>query len=79
MLELTQSSRTHLLRYVVRQIDHFFPDEAAGVQDALDAHLDAAMLRLERCINEVRMWKPGQFDALHSSQYTIFLYYLANT
>jgi serine O-acetyltransferase len=79
MLELTQSSRTDLLRYVVRQLDHFFPDEAAGVHDALDAHLGTAMLRLERCINEVRLWKPGQFDALHSSQYTIFLYYLANT
>ena len=79
MLELTQSSRADLLRYVVRQLDHFFPDEAASVHDMLDAHLDTALLRLERCINAVRMWKPGQFDALHSSQYTIFLYYLANT
>jgi serine O-acetyltransferase len=79
MLELTQSSRADLLRYVVRQLDHFFPDNAAGVQDAVDAHLDAALIRLERCINEVRMWKPGQFDALHSSQYTIFLYCLANS
>ena len=25
------------------------------------------------------MWTPGRFDHLHSSQYTIFLYYLANT
>ena len=79
MLELTQSSRADLLRYVVRQLDHLFPDEAASVHDMLDAHLDTALLRLERCINAVRMWKPGQFDALHSSQYTIFLYYLANT
>ena len=79
MLELTQSSRADLLRYVVRQLDHLFPDEAASVHGLLDAHLDTALLRLERCINAVRMWKPGQFDALHSSQYTIFLYYLANT
>ncbi len=79
MLELVQSSRADLLRYVARQLDHFFPDEAAGVRDTLDAELDAAMLRLERCINEVRMWKHGHFDALHSSQYTIFLYFLANT
>jgi serine O-acetyltransferase len=79
MLEMVHSSRADLLRYVVRQLDHFFPDQAKGIQDALDAHLDAALLRLERCINEIRMWKPGQFDALHSSQYTIFLYYLANT
>lgn len=79
MLDLAHSSRADLLRFLVRQLDHFFPDQAADVQDTLDAHLDAALLRLERCINEVRMWKPGQFDALHSSQYTIFLYYLANT
>jgi serine O-acetyltransferase len=79
MLDLACSSRADLLRYVVRQLDHFFPDQATGVQDTLDGHLDATLLRLERCINEVRMWKPGQFDALHSSQYTIFLYYLANT
>jgi serine O-acetyltransferase len=79
MLELAHSSRADLLRYLVRQLDHFFPDQATGVQDTLDAHLDAALLRLERCIDEVRMWRPGQFDALHSSQYTIFLYYLANT
>jgi serine O-acetyltransferase len=25
------------------------------------------------------MWTPGRFDHLHSSQYTTFLYYLANT
>ena len=79
MLELLHSSRADLLRYLVRQLDHFFPDQATGTQDTLDAHLDAALLRLERCINEVRMWMPGQFDALHSSQYSIFLYYLANT
>ena len=79
MLDLVQSSRADLLRYLVRQLDNFFPDSAAGLQDTLDANLDAALLRLERCINQVRLWKPGQFDALHSSQYTIFLYYLANT
>lgn len=79
MLELTHSSRADLLRYVVRQLDHFFPDNASGLQATLDAHLDTALLRLERCINQVRRWKPGHFDALHSSQYTTFLYYLANT
>jgi serine O-acetyltransferase len=79
MLELLHSSRADLLRYLVRQLDHFFPDQASGVEAVLDAHLDVALHRLERCINQVRMWKPGQFDALHSSQYTIFVYYLANT
>ena len=79
MLDLLHSSRADLLRYVVRQVENFFPDNAASAQDVLDAHFDTALLRLERCINQVRMWQPGKFDALHSSQYTIFLYYLANT
>jgi hypothetical protein len=56
-----------------------FPDQSAPVGRTIDAHLDAALGRLERCIDGVRPWQPGEFDYLHSSQYTIFLYYLANT
>ena len=78
MLALVNTSRAGLLRYLVRQLDNFFPDDAP-VHDALDAHLDAALRRLERCINAVRLWRGGEFDALHSSQYAIFLYYLSNT
>ena len=78
MLALVNTHRAGLLRYLVRQLDQFFPDDAP-VQDALDAQLDAALRRLERCINAVRMWRAGEFDVLHSSQYAIFLYYLSNT
>jgi serine O-acetyltransferase len=78
MLALVNTHRTGLLRYLVRQLDNFFPDDAP-VQGALDAHLDEALRRLERCINAVRMWREGEFDVLHSSQYAIFLYYLSNT
>ena len=79
MLELTGSSRSRLLAYVVRQLENLFPDDAPGVRAAVDAHLDAALQRLERCIAEVRAWRPGEFDYLHSSQYAIFLYCLGNT
>jgi len=79
MLELTGSSRSRLLEYVVRQLANLFPDDAPGVRPALDAHLDRALQRLERCIAEVRAWRPGEFDYLHSSQYAIFLYCLAST
>ena len=78
MLALVNTHRAGLLRYLVRQLDQFFPDDAP-VQDALDAQLDAALRRLEHCINAVRMWREGEFDVLHSSQYAIFLYYLSNT
>ena len=79
MLELVNTSREGLLRYLVHQLENFFPDDAPGVHAVLDAHLDTALRRLERCIGAVRMWREGKFDVLHSSQTTIFLYYLANT
>lgn len=80
MLKPLHLSRKELVAYVARQLAHFFPDgldtDATAV---LDAHMDAALVRLGRCINEVRWWTPNVFDHLHSSQYTQFLYYLANT
>ena len=79
MLELVNSSRAALLRYLERQLTNLFPDDAPGVRETIDTHLDEALHRLERCINAVRLWREGEFDVLHSSQYTIFLYYLANT
>ena len=80
MLSLGLGSSDALLNYVGRQLDNFFPDGRGDAErPALQAHLEPALRRLERCIAEVRMWTPGQFDHLHSSQYATFLYYLANT
>ena len=79
MLELVNTGREALLGYVERQLANLFPDDAPGVRPALDAQLDAALQRLERCIDAVRLWRAGAFDPLHSTQYTIFLYYLANS
>ena len=79
MLKLVNSSREGLLRYLERQLANFFPDDAPDVGRTLDAHLNEALRRLERCIASVRLWRAGEFDLLHSSQYTIFLYYLSNT
>lgn len=80
MLKLAHLTQVELCHYVARQLEKFYPDGLD--QDAaviLSVHMDAALKRLECCIGAVRMWTPGQFDHLHSSQYTIFLYYLANT
>jgi len=80
LLSLSLGSSDLLLSYVGRQLDHLFPDgQGDAERPALAAHLEPALGRLERCIAEVRMWTPGRFDHLHSSQYTTFLYYLANT
>lgn len=80
MLKPLHLSRTELTAYLARQLVTFYPDGLdADAPSVLAAHLDAALLRLGRCINEVRWWTPHEFDHLHSTQYTLFLYYLANS
>ncbi len=77
-MQLKATTRADLLDYLERQLKTFFPD-GRPVRQPLEQVLDDALARLETCINGVAMWKQGEFDYLHSSQYTIFLYYLANT
>ena len=80
MLNPLHLSRNELSTYVARQLATFYPDGLdADAPTVLEAHMDAALARLGRCINEVRWWTPDEFDHLHSTQYTLFLYYLANT
>lgn len=78
-MQFKNSSRQQLLEYVARQIEHFFPDHHAHPGAVLEKNIDEALLRLNICINAARMWKPNEFNYLHSSQYAIFLYFLANT
>ena len=79
MLRLSLGSASALVDYVLRQLDNFFPDGATDQRQALDAHILAALKRLQHTINAVRWWPEDEFDHLHSSQYAIFLYTLANT
>ena len=80
MPTLSLGSPATLLDYVCRQLDHFFPDgRLAAGRPALESALPDALQRLGRCIDAVRWWPPGEFDHLHSSQYTTFLYFLAHT
>jgi serine O-acetyltransferase len=77
---LVGHSRASLIDYVVAQIGHVVPDGRAGdCRTAVERHVDGALARTMACVNLVRMWKPGRFDLLHSSQHCIFLYLLANT
>ena len=78
-MRILHSSRGDLLEYVAAQLAHFFPDKAAPAGPVLERDLDEALDRLGRSIAAARMWKPDEFDYLHSSQYTMFLYFLANT
>ena len=72
-MRIKHLTRDGLADYVTGQLEHFFPDRQDAPRDVVGAVLDDALARLERCIAGVRMWQPGEFDHLHSSQYTIFL------
>jgi serine O-acetyltransferase len=77
LLEHTQAS---LLDYTCAQLANFFPSgDAAALRRRLERSLPRALERLAHCLGHVRMWEPGQFNYLNSSQYCIYLYYLANT
>jgi len=78
-MHLVGISRGALRDYIADQLAHFFPDKATNVKQTIDPHLDAALARVLHCIDAARMWKPGEFDYLQTSQYMMFLYFLANT
>lgn len=78
-MELVNMTRSALLDYTSTQIAHIIPDGRDDVRTRIDAHMDDALARLNRCINGVKFWKENKFDYLHSSQYCIYLYYLSNT
>jgi serine O-acetyltransferase len=79
-VKLRDHTRESLLAYTVAQCAAIVPDgREAAFRAAVDAHLDAALERLHRCINACAPWRPDEFNVLQSSQHTIFLYFLANT
>lgn len=79
MLKNLHLSRSELISYVACQLGNFYPDKLhSNINSVLDACLDTALIRLGRCINEVRCWTPDEFDHLHSTQYALFLYYLSS-
>ncbi|MDB5572493.1 MAG: hypothetical protein JWN93_3676 [Hyphomicrobiales bacterium] len=79
-MKLIDHTRESLIDYVVAQIDRLTPDgRAQACRTPVERHLDEALARTGFCIDAVRMWREGEFNVLHSSQYCIFLYYLANT
>lgn len=77
-MKLIGTDRAGLASYVLAQMAGFFPD-GRDHRAAIERHLDEALSRTGRCVDAVRMWQPGQFNYLHSSQYATFLYYLSNT
>lgn len=67
--------RHELGRYVLAQLQTFFPDTRSPV--ALLPLVPEALEMLRPALCAVKLWSPGQFDHLHSTQYCMFLYWLA--
>ena len=68
-----------LARYTATQLKNLFPDtDVAAGANLFETHLPATLDRLHHLIGHVKMWKPGQFDHLHSTQYCTYLYLLSH-
>jgi serine O-acetyltransferase len=79
-LKLIDHSRASLVDFTAAQVANLVPDgRDALVRTAIERHVDEALARVGHCIDAVAMWRQGEFNPLHSSQYCIYLYYLANT
>lgn len=78
-LSLRRLDQAQLAQVVVRQLENFVPDGLEIDRLLITRYMQQSLERLRVCINSVRCWKENEFDHLHSSQYCIFLYYLANT
>ena len=79
-MRLVDQTPEGLTAYTCAQLRNLIPD---GRHEPLEAyiarHQDEALSRVMTCIDAVRMWRPGEFNYLHSSQYCQYLYFLANT
>lgn len=71
----TSLSQQSLYCYVASQINHFFPDNES--LHPIESIIASTIERLQVCIDSVRLWQPGYFNHLHSSQYCTFLYFLS--
>jgi serine O-acetyltransferase len=79
-LKLRDQTLQGLVDYTCAQVANLTPDgRTEPLRTQVARHADAALERVGACIDAVRMWTPGVFDYLHSSQYCQYLYYLANT
>jgi serine O-acetyltransferase len=79
-MELVNSSRRELVEYVSGQLRHFFPDKHDNlVKSSIGRSIDTAIERMRPSVKLSRMWPQNKFYYLHSNQYAVFLYYLANS
>lgn len=74
-------SRNELISLIDKQLNNFFNDIDLTT---IETNIDIALSRTEYCLTSIEnkyYYKDGkfQFNPYHSGQYSIFLYYLANS
>lgn len=78
-LRLRRLNLDELTFFIFSQLNAILPNKFDNEKSLIDRHIHLTLERLKVCINAVKCWEENEFDHLHSSQYCIFLYYLANT
>ena len=79
-MRLVDQTSEGLRAYTCAQVRNLIPDgRDQPLEGYIARHQDEALARVMGCIDKVRMWRPGEFNYLHSSQYCQYLYFLANT
>jgi serine O-acetyltransferase len=79
-LRLVDQTAQGLTAYTCAQLKTLIPDgRDEPMATYVARHQDEALARLLVSIDRVQMWRPGEFNYLHSSQYCMYLYLLANT
>jgi serine O-acetyltransferase len=79
-LRLVDQTSEGLTAFTCAQLRNLIPDgRDEPLATYIARHQDEALARVMTCIDAVKMWRPGEFNYLHSSQYCQYLYYLANT
>jgi serine O-acetyltransferase len=78
-LVIRSISKLQLCDQVSSQLKFICPFGNPNREKLLQENISAALERTRVCINSVVLWKENEFNPMHSSQYCIFLYFLANT
>lgn len=78
-LRLVAFTHRQLFEQIVTQLNFIHPLRNKTHDRLVYLNLKTALHRTRLCINSVKLWIENEFNPQHSSQYCIFLYFLANT
>ncbi len=79
-MELVNTSRREMVEMLSGQLSNFFPDKHdLSVKSTISRAIDYGLDRMRKPVKLCRMWPDKGFSPLHSNQYAVFLYFMANS